>query len=808
MIMRAFALHILCLLLVCIPGVQAQMSRARTDANIFGHVVAEGKHLPYATVTVRGTTIGTATDATGHYRLLNLPEKEITIVASCVGYKPQSKTVTMLPNETVEVNFELEVDLLNVEQVVVTADRSAVARQKSSTIINTVSPKLLATTNARTISEGLPFIPGLRMENNCQNCGFNQVRLNGMEGAYSQILVDGHAIFSGLMGVYGMELIPSNMVDRIEIQRGGGSTLYGSNAVAGTVNIILQDPAVDAFEAGFSTAFAGVGLDSITGIAPDYNVSFNASTITADNRTGLAVYGNHRYRTPLDVNGDTISEYPRLRNTTLGARLFHRLGYRGKLTASYFHIDEQRRGGDAFDLPVHEARVAEAPEHHVNTASLVYTQMLRAEDRLNVNFSMSHIHRDSYYGGKSLKDYGLTRDLTYSTGAQYQAFMGRHTLTSGFDVTGENLKDQKPGYTDFENAPHGGGKVDVENAPFVKTLTVADQRTWTAGLFSQYSVQLGIATLTAGLRLDHYTVRDREVKRNIHSAFVPVPRASVLLNLRHDLQMRLNYAMGYRAPQLYNEELHVGVAGAKRIVQRISNDLKRETSHSGMLSFDFNRQFDHLALGVLVEGFYTHLMNAFINDRQEETPDHVVVLERGNHAPGARIFGVNLEVNLSPMRSLAFKVGGTFQKNKYLGEVPGSVNQGEANFLRTPDVYGFLMSDWKMWKGLSLSASFNLTGPMSVVYEGKSWRNDEEKRKLAADNFSIRRTPWFADLGLKLNYEFQVKSATLNLFAGAKNIFNSYQKDFDHGPERASSYVYGPMLPRTLYVGVKLGNIL
>jgi outer membrane receptor for ferrienterochelin and colicins len=89
-----------------------------------------------------------------------------------------------------------------------------------------------------TLSEGLSFSPGLRIENDCQNCGFSQVRMNGMEGPYSQILINSHPIFSGLAGVYGLELIPTNMIERIEVVRGGGSALYGSNAIAGTINII------------------------------------------------------------------------------------------------------------------------------------------------------------------------------------------------------------------------------------------------------------------------------------------------------------------------------------------------------------------------------------------------------------------------------------------------------------------------------------------------------------------------------------------------------------------------------------------
>ena len=276
-------------------------SRAKTGAHVTGHVSCNGRMLPFVTITVRGTTIGTATDRQGYYRLPDLPLGEQTIVANSIGYRIATKQVTTKPNESVVLDFELEEDLLNVDAVVVTGDKDAISRREASTIVNSVTPKLMVQNNARSISEGLPYIPGVRMENNCQNCGFNQVRLNGMEGEYTQTLVDGHPIFSGLMGVYGLEFIPANMIERIEVQRGGGSALYGSNAVAGTVNPILQDPMVNTFQAGFNTDFIGVGIQGSGGVKPDYSASFNSSNVTDNNKAGIAVYGNVRYRTPFDL---------------------------------------------------------------------------------------------------------------------------------------------------------------------------------------------------------------------------------------------------------------------------------------------------------------------------------------------------------------------------------------------------------------------------------------------------------------------------------------------------------------------------
>ncbi|MBN2350638.1 MAG: TonB-dependent receptor, partial [Bacteroidales bacterium] len=222
------------LLLIIFPIIFSHLSysqKTKTDANIIGHVVCCGKHVPFASVAIKGTTIGTVTDETGHYQLINLPVGEITVVVTSLGYKPLERTITTEADKTIEAKFELNEDRLNLDAIVVSADRSSQKRTDAPVIVNTISPKLFSYTQSVTVGEVLNFSPGLRLENNCQNCGFTQVRMNGMEGPYSQILINSRPIFSGLAGVYGLELIPSNMIERVEIVRGGGSALFGSNAI-------------------------------------------------------------------------------------------------------------------------------------------------------------------------------------------------------------------------------------------------------------------------------------------------------------------------------------------------------------------------------------------------------------------------------------------------------------------------------------------------------------------------------------------------------------------------------------------------
>ena len=140
--------------------------------------------------------------------------------------------------KTVEVNFEIVPDAFMLDQVVVTGSKSEQKRRNSPALVSVAGSKLFDLVGACSLADGLSFQPGVRVENDCQNCGFTQVRINGLDGHYSQILMNSRPVFSALAGVYGLEQIPANMIDRVEIMRGGGSALFGSSAIGGTVNII------------------------------------------------------------------------------------------------------------------------------------------------------------------------------------------------------------------------------------------------------------------------------------------------------------------------------------------------------------------------------------------------------------------------------------------------------------------------------------------------------------------------------------------------------------------------------------------
>jgi len=363
--------YIFLLICLCFSGTQAksvQPQQKRTDASIIGHILDKKtkEHIPYINVYLKGTTIGTATDASGHYFLKDLPEGDFILEAKFIGYKAEQQSAQIIKGKTLEVNFELEEENIALNEVVVSANRNETERRMAPTLVSVLDTKTFIRTNAITLSQGLNFQPGLRVETNCQNCGFTQVRMNGLEGSYSQILIDSRPIFSALTGVYGLDQIPANMIERIEVIRGGGSALFGSAAIAGTINVITKEPLRNSAELSHT-------ITAINGTNDfENNTSFNTSLVSDNQKMGLMTFGQKRERGAYDQDGDGFSELPKLQNRTLGFRSYYKTGVYSKINLEYHNMHEFRRGGDQIKNEPHNAYIAEQIESGIDGGGFSY----------------------------------------------------------------------------------------------------------------------------------------------------------------------------------------------------------------------------------------------------------------------------------------------------------------------------------------------------------------------------------------------------------------------------------------------------
>ena len=565
--------------------------KKNTDANVYGHVkdAKTDEHLPYVIVQVKGTTIGTTTDNTGHFFLKNLPEGSLVIEVKYMGYTTQSKSITIKQDTSKELNFSLSPSDMDLDEVVVSANRNETKRRLAPNLVNVIGEKLFDITQSTCLAQGLNFQPGVRTEDDCQNCGFTQVRINGLDGHYSQILVDSRPVFSSLNGVYGLEQIPTNMIDRVEVVRGGGSALFGASAIGGTINIITKEPIRNSASFGHTFMSQG-GANSFDNVTMG-----NVSLVTDDNKAGVYAYGQTRTRQGYDHDGDGYTEVPELKSQTFGLNSYLRLSPYSKLSLQYHGIHEFRRGGNMLDQIAHKANVTEQVEHDIQGGGLTYDFFSPDEkNRLSAYFSFQTTARNSYYGGigegteedieMAEKAYGTTHDLTYVAGTQYvhsfdKLFFMPSDLTLGAEYNHDGLKDVILGYDRHF-------KQDVRIGSFFFQNEWKDK---------QWSFLLGG-------RLD---------KHNLMNHVIFSPRANLRFNPTENVNLRLTYAGGFRAPQAFDEDLHVGVVGGERLVTVLADNLKEERSNSFSLSADLYHKFGSVQTNLLIEGFYTDLNNVF-----------------------------------------------------------------------------------------------------------------------------------------------------------------------------------------------------
>lgn len=708
---------------------------------------------------------GTVSSEKGEFSFPSLCDGLYEIQVRGIGYFPFEQIVDVKNGKSRNLEIKLEEQVFQTGEVVVSANRNEVSRKLAPVVVNVLNTKTFETVNSCDLAQGLNYQSGLRVENNCQNCGFPQVRINGLDGPYSQILIDSRPVLSALSGVYGLEQMPLNMIDRVEIIRGGGSALFGSNAVAGTINIITKDPVNNSFQVGTTVSALG-------GKAMQTQVNANVSLVSKDNKSGISLYQSFRERNPLDIDGDGFTEIGKINSRSFGMRGYLRPTAMSKLTLEYHTSNEFRRGGNLLDLPPHETDITEQTDHSINGGGATYDMFFNEyKHKLSLYASMQHIDRKSYYGtDKDPNAYGTTSDLTWVSGALYvlnvnKMLVSPATLTAGVEYQSNNLHDKMTGYNrDLKQDVHiGSGFIQNE---------------WNGRYLS----------LLVGFRMDKHNLIDR---------LIFSPRVNLLYKPNENIQGRLTFSTGFRAPQAYDEDLHVAAVGGEGMLIKLAPGLKEERSLSYSGSVDLYKNWNRWQTNLLVEAFYTDLRDVFVLEAIGHDDDGNLVQERRN-GKGAQVFGLNLDAKIAYTTRYQLQAGFTLQKSQYKSPYEWSQHVAATkNMLRTPNYYGYMTFTYNPWKTLQAALSGTYTGKMYVPHFAGYIEHDQ-----------LERTSSFFDFNLKLSYDFKLfKHIALQINGGVQNILDSRQKDYDQGAARDSKYFYGPVQPRSYFIGLKLFNL-
>jgi outer membrane receptor for ferrienterochelin and colicins len=687
------------------------------------------------------------TDESGKFEMTQIPGGRYHMEVYAEGYLEYSSDPFVLDEDNLNYNIVLIKKLT--EEIVVTATRTQKLFSETPVKIEVISREDISKKAPANLADALYQTTGVRVENDCQNCNFTQVRINGMEGKYTQILIDSSPVVSAMTGVYGLEQIPSEMLDRIEIVKGGGSALYGGNAVAGVINILTREPKEN-------RTTLKLHQESISG-KPFTNLGFRSGLVSKDLNTKAYLFGSYQDREPIDLNDDGFSELGTISNTSFGLNLYNYFsGINSNLKLSLFRIFEERRGGDLFDRPPHEANTAEWIKTDQIGVSTDWNHYLTQGLHYNLSFSYVDANRDTYYGShKDPNAYGTTKNPLIFLNCQINYQAGSHVFSLGAQYKRDKIQDKATGYNRLiEEVYHE------------------------SGLFLQDDFKIGKTfSILTGLRVNRHSALDR---------MIFTPRLSILVNFTKELSLRTSFSTGFRAPQVFDEDLHITQVGGGGMIVTNSPDLKEEQSYSLNTGFDYGKQIGRSLIQFSIGAFYNDLKNTFILHEVKRT-EKARIFERINGS-GSKVYGLSLDFGLVLGPNFSFSSGWTVQRSR-LDEPEPEFNSRE--FFRTPNSYGYISASYKNNKFLNIDLSGEYTGSMKAPhYAGYI---DEDR---------LETTPPFLVMNLKLQRPINItENCHLSVFLGAYNLFDSYQEDLDKGEDRDSGYVYGPAKPTCFYTG-------
>jgi outer membrane receptor for ferrienterochelin and colicins len=563
----------------------------------------------YGTVLIRETGAGTAADEHGHFALGPVKSGAYRLEFSAVGYKTTQRKVEV--NEsTIDLVVELEEDRQSLDAVVITGTMKEVRKLQSPIPVESYAPELFRKNPTPSIFEGLALINGVQPQLNCNVCGAGDIRINGLDGPYTMVLLDGMPIVSSLSTVYGLSGIPNSLVKRIEVVKGPASTLYGSEAVGGVINIITQDAreAASVMTDVFGTSIGELNLDVgvvfrtgktsvLTGL--NYYTFTNPRDINNDNFIDAAL--QNRFSLFNKWNFSTHSSRP----SSLAGRLFYEDRWGGERQWT-----KQERGSDqVYGESIYTKRF-----------ELIGTHPLFNSQRLTADYSLNHHHQDSYYGITSYQ----ARQVTAFTQVRWQETIGNHDVLIGLPYR----------YVFYDDNTPGTSNEQAQNSPAITHLP---------GVFIQDEIRLHsrLSTLL-GLRYDHH---------NVHGSIV-TPRFSIKYSPGKNNVIRFTGGNGFRVVNLFTED-HAALTGARQVV--IRNDLLPEQSWNLNLNYMHTIPFHGGFLSLDGSIFYTHFTNRILGDFLSD-PDKIIYDNLNGFAVSE---GVSLSVDASFVSGLKFISGAT-----------------------------------------------------------------------------------------------------------------------------------------------------
>ena len=739
-------INISCLLFFGIAAIKGQTN------SISGKVSSNGEVLPFVNVYLKKTKQGTSTNKNGFFELKNIPNGTYTIVASSIGYKFKSKKITLIGNQKIVKNFNLKVnDAL--EEIVISGTLRPVTKSNSPVPVEVYSKTFFRKNPTPSIFESLQNVNGVRPQLNCSVCNTGDIHINGLEGSYTFVLIDGMPIVSGLSTVYGLTGIPQALIERVEIVKGPASALYGSEAVGGIINVITKKPtnapllSTDTFASSWGEVNLDVGLR--------YDVSEKVQ--------GLLGLNYFNFQNRIDNNNDNFTDL------TLQNRIsiFNKVNIKRKsnkvFTIAGRYVYEDRWGGEMdWGKEFRGGNQIYGESIYTNRWETFGTYELPTSENLSFQFSANGHYQDSFYGETS---YDAEQLIGFGQLVYNKQLDKKHNLLLGAAYRYTFYDDNT-----FATLNENG----VNNSPSIIHLP---------GVFAQDEISLSNRKkLLLGVRWDNNSIHG-----NIFS-----PRVNYKWNSRDTSNIvRLSAGNGFRVANVFTED-HAALTGARTV--EFDGELDPETSWNANVNYVKKINTENSFITIDASAFYTYFNNRILPD-YETDPNKIIY---ANLEGSSVSQGISLNADVLFTNGLAINAGAT------LMEVSVTENNVKRTQLLTEGFSGVWSISYKFSTDFSIDYTGNIYGPMRLPLLGENDPRDEY-------------SPWFSiqniQLSKKFNNSWEIYGGVKNLlnFTPASNSINSADNPFDNGvntelnPERAfdPSYIYASNQGIRAFAGVR-----
>ena len=683
------------------------------------------ENLSYVNIYIQNTKLGTSSNEDGYYQIKNIPSGTYKIVVSSLGYKTKTTEITFNKNENEKIiqNFSLVPDN-SLDEIVVSGNLRPVSKSASSVPVDVYSKSFFKKNPTPSIFESLQNVNGVRPQLNCNVCNTGDIHINGLEGPYTFVLIDGMPIVSGLSTVYGLTGIPQALIQRVEVVKGPASTLYGSEAVGGIINIITKKPSNSPmlFVDSFSSSWEEINTD----IGFKYNASKKIQ--------GLLGINYFNYQNIIDNNNDNFTDLTLQNRISIFNKLNIERRNNKLFTVAFRYVYEDRWGGETnWNKSFRGTDLVYGESIYTSRWETFGTYELPTTENIRLQFSANGHHQDSFYGTDSYKADQL---IAFGQLIYNKKIKKKHDLLFGIAYR----------YTTYDDNTFATSESDGEtNKPSVIHLP---------GVFLQDEISLtNQHKLLIGARYDY---------NSLHGTIFS-PRVNYKWNSKNNKNiLRFSIGNGFRVANIFTED-HAALSGAREVV--FEGELSPEKSWNANVNFVKKISINNTLISLDASGFYTHFNNRILPD-YETDPNKIIY---------ANLNGFSVSKGLSLNSDISFPLGLTMNIGATLMDVSINENNIKKRQLLTESFSGVWSISYNLKKSrIKIDYTGNLYGPMKLPL-----LSELDPRRGESPWFSIQNIQITKNIGTSWEMYGGIKNI-LNFTPANNSIARSFDP-FDSG---------------------------